>query len=160
MSIAYKSGSPLARGPPQPTSNSTQPGTNGLDKERLPSMVEKSPMVESGWRASESAQETTFLNWTNYILRTAPRDSDTASPQVKNAATDFRDGVAIARLVGELQRRTTHSASPPEWTKSINTRGRITSEHLNNISLALQALRDDDVKLVNIGVCEYLYFIG
>ena len=152
MSIAYKSGPPLPRGPSQPTANSAQPGTNGFDKESLPSMVEKSPMVESGWRASESAQETTFLNWTNYILRTAPREPETVGLQVKSALTDFRDGIVIARLVGELQRRAAKSASPPEWTKSINIRARIASEHLNNMSLALQALRDDGVKLVNIGV--------
>ena len=152
MSIAYKSGPPLPRGPSQPTANSTQPATNGFDKERLPSVVEKAPIVESGWRASESVQETTFLNWTNYILRTAPRESESTYLQVKSASADFRDGIAIARLVGELQRRAAHSASQPEWTKSINTRGRITSEHLNNISLALQALREDGVKLVNIGV--------
>lgn len=159
MSLAYKSGAPsLSRGP---TSTSIPPATNGLSKETNgfskakesgSKTMDVSPIITTGRASNDSTQEETFINWTNYILRTAPRESNTNGLQVKNAMNDFRDGIALARLVGELQRRATLSSSPPEWTKSINTRPRITSESLNNATLALNALREDGVKLVNIGV--------
>ncbi len=62
--------------------------------------------------------------------------------RVEDFGEDFRDGVRLAALVERLQRR-----------RLRRTHRRPQSQHheIENITIALDAIKDDGIKLVNIG---------
>lgn len=64
--------------------------------------------------------------------------------QIIDLATDFTDGTRLCALVEVLQKR---RIGP--WNK------RPTNQHhfLENVTTALNAIAEDEVKLVNIGEC-------
>jgi hypothetical protein len=80
-------------------------------------------------------QKNTFTNWVNEQL-------STKNLCAEDIQTDFCDGVKLVALVESLQH------------KSL---GRIVKEprnphqQLGNVSVALKALEDDKIKLINIG---------
>lgn len=80
-------------------------------------------------------QETTFRNWCNEQLKVSGRS-------IENLATDMCDGVCLAALVESLQFRKIGRV----YTKPTSK-----IQKLQNVSLALKAITDDNVKLVNVG---------
>ncbi|GLH04451.1 Filamin-A [Gryllus bimaculatus] len=82
-------------------------------------------------------QANTFRNWVNEHLRGA------GAPEVRDLATDLRDGTRLCALVEALQRRPIR----PPWIR------RPANQHqfLENVAAALAAIAADGVKLVNIG---------
>ncbi|KAL4219915.1 hypothetical protein ACF0H5_020327 [Mactra antiquata] len=80
-------------------------------------------------------QETTFRNWCNEQLKVSGRS-------VENVMTDLCDGVCLAALVEALQFRK---------IGRIYTKPTSKIQMLQNVSLALKAITDDNVKLVNVG---------
>ncbi|XP_023336020.1 gelation factor, partial [Eurytemora carolleeae] len=79
-------------------------------------------------------QANTFKNWVNVNLREA-------GLQVEDLATDFSDGVRLVALVELLQkRRLRHNKTPNSQPHA-----------LENITIALDAIKEDGIKLVNIG---------
>lgn len=80
-------------------------------------------------------QANTFLNWVNQNLSTAGKDA------IESLLTGFIDGTKLVHLVEALQSRKLGRLNKP-----------LTDHHrLENINLALQALAEDNVRLVNIG---------
>ena len=80
-------------------------------------------------------QANTFKNWANVSLREA------GIPGVEDLLTGFQDGTKLVALVETLQkRRLKHNKKP------------LNQHHeLENISIALDAIQEDGIKLVNIG---------
>ena len=80
-------------------------------------------------------QANTFKNWANVSLREA------GIPGVDDLQTGFQDGTKLVALVETLQkRRLKHNKKP------------LNQHHeLENISIALDAIQEDGIKLVNIG---------
>ena len=80
-------------------------------------------------------QANTFKNWANVTLREA------GGPSVENLETDFQDGTKLVALVETLQKRKLKHNKKP-----------INQHHeLENITIALDAIQEDGLKLVNIG---------
>ena len=101
-------------------------------------------------------QLNTFTNWLNWIAREASHAGRLAPGiyyplqllkddgfHITNLETDLCDGLFLIRLVEKLQQRMcagkVYSESPSELQK------------LMNVQMVLDALREDGVKLVNIG---------
>lgn len=80
-------------------------------------------------------QEKTFTNWINEQLKVSGR-------AIQNIATDLCDGVHLVALVEALQFRKIGKV----YTKATSK-----IQMLQNVSLALKAVTDDHVKLVNVG---------
>ncbi|CAG5132066.1 unnamed protein product, partial [Candidula unifasciata] len=80
-------------------------------------------------------QQKTFLNWANEHLIHSNRSID-------NLASDLCDGVNLVALVEALQYQKIGKVYSKPSTRI---------QMLHNVSLALQAIADDNVKLVNIG---------
>ena len=81
-------------------------------------------------------QAQTFKNWANITLREAGGPSLDASLEEA-----FQDGTKLVALVETLQKRKLKHNKKP-----------INQHHeLENISVALEAIQEDGVKLVNIG---------
>ncbi|XP_052216594.1 filamin-A-like isoform X3 [Dreissena polymorpha] len=80
-------------------------------------------------------QETTFRNWCNEQLKVSGR-------KLGNLVTDLCDGVCLVALVEALQLRKIGKV----YTKPTSK-----IQMLQNVSLALKAITDDNVKLVNVG---------
>lgn len=79
-------------------------------------------------------QNNTFRNWVNVTLQ------DTGK-KVESFEEDFRDGTVLVALVEKLQkRRLRHNKRPQNQ-----------HHELENISIALDAIKEDGIKLVNIG---------
>lgn len=81
-------------------------------------------------------QLNTFTNWTNEQL-------GRVGPPVVDLGTDFSDGIRLIALVEALQKRT--------CTGKIYRHNPSEIQMLMNVQMALDALREDGVKLVNIG---------
>ena len=80
-------------------------------------------------------QANTFKNWANVTLREA------GGPSVENLETDFQDGTKLVALVETLQKRKLKHNKKP-----------INQHHeIENITIALDAIQEDGLKLVNIG---------
>ena len=81
-----------------------------------------------------SIQHNTFRNWVNVQIR------DTGL-KVEDLSEDLRDGVALVTLVETLQKR------------KLRKIKKVMNQHqaLENVTTALNAIADDDIKLVNIG---------
>lgn len=90
-------------------------------------------------------QANTFRNWVNEHLKHA---NDADGGPVLDLAEDFRDGTRLCSLVEVLTRRRL-----PRW----NPRPANQHHHLENVSTALQAIEADGVKLVNIGMHNFLF---
>ncbi|XP_045200406.2 filamin-B-like isoform X2 [Mercenaria mercenaria] len=90
------------------------------------------PVMDEQW---VRIQETTFKNWCNEQLKVSGRS-------IENLATDMCDGVCLAALVESLQFRKIGRV----YTKPTSK-----IQKLQNVSLALKAITDDNVKLVNVG---------
>ncbi|CAH1781777.1 unnamed protein product, partial [Owenia fusiformis] len=80
-------------------------------------------------------QENTFTNWVNQQLIGADHN-------VEDLQEDFSDGIKLCALVEALQNRRIKRVVK----KPINQH-----QYLENVTLALKAISEDDVKLVNIG---------
>ncbi len=80
-------------------------------------------------------QANTFRNWVNETLKET-------GERVDDMGEDFRDGVRLVALVERLQRR-----------RLRRTHRQPQSQHheLENITIALDAIKEDGIKLVNIG---------
>lgn len=80
-------------------------------------------------------QADTFKNWANVILREA------GGPTVDDLETGLQDGTKLVALVESLQKRKLKHNKRP-----INQH-----QELENISIAIDAILEDGLKLVNIG---------
>ena len=80
-------------------------------------------------------QSQTFRNWVNENLKDA-----SVSP-VESFEEDFRDGTRLVALVETLQKRKLRH----------NKRPQNQHQELENITIALEAIKEDGIKLVNIG---------
>jgi hypothetical protein len=82
-------------------------------------------------------QANTFKNWANITLREAGVQFE----DVEDMETDFQDGTKLVALVETLQKRKLKHKKEP-----------INQHHeLENITIALDAIKEDGLKLVNIG---------
>uniref|UniRef100_A0A914VJE6 Calponin-homology (CH) domain-containing protein n=1 Tax=Plectus sambesii TaxID=2011161 RepID=A0A914VJE6_9BILA len=81
-------------------------------------------------------QLNTFTNWSNEQL-------GRLGPPITDLGTDFSDGTRLIALVEALQKRT--------CTGKIYRNNPSEIQMLMNVQMALDALREDGVKLVNIG---------
>ncbi len=110
------------------------PPTDNDDDETANQSV---PRDERHW---VSIQRSTFTNWVRDRL--AGDDEETAN--VVDLQTDLRDGWRLCRLMEALQHRRVagHATRRP------------TNRHqrIDNINLALQAMVDDGIRLINIGM--------
>ena len=80
-------------------------------------------------------QANTFKNWANVTLR------EVGGPSIENLESDFQDGTKLVSLVETLQKRKLKHNKKP-----------INQHHeLENIAIALDAIQEDGLKLVNIG---------
>ena len=81
-------------------------------------------------------QSDTFRNWVNENLK----DAEDVTP-VETFEEDFQDGTRLVALVETLQKR------------KLRHNKRPTTQHheLENITIALDAIKEDGIKLVNIG---------
>ena len=81
-------------------------------------------------------QANTFKNWANVTLREAGGPGN-----IENLETDFQDGTKLVALVETLQKRKLKHNKKP-----------INQHHeIENITIALDAIQEDGLKLVNIG---------
>lgn len=80
-------------------------------------------------------QKDTFANWVNEQLKSK-------GTEVKDLRTDFGDGVKLVTLVEALRRQTL----PGTVSKPTNQ-----YEKLQNITVALEAIANDNVRIINIG---------
>ena len=85
-------------------------------------------------------QRTTFTNWVNEQLRPL-------GVVVQELRTDFTDGVKLVTLVEALTGRPV----PGAVTKPSNR-----YQKLQNITVALEAVAKDGVKIINIGKCVHV----
>lgn len=83
-------------------------------------------------------QKNTFTNWVNEQLKTE-------NERVKDLKTDFSNGVKLIKLVNVLQQP--NSKVSKRYFKAPSNQ----HQALENISLALNAITADGIKLVNIG---------
>lgn len=81
-------------------------------------------------------QKKTFTNWVNEQLRIV-------SKQIIDLETGFADGINLVALVEVLQQK--------DLSRGLAKRPTNDHHRLGNIGVALKALTDDSVKLVNIG---------
>ncbi|OQV23312.1 Filamin-B [Hypsibius exemplaris] len=80
-------------------------------------------------------QQKTFTNWVNEQLKSVGK-------RVENLQTDFQDGLNLIALIEVLQGRRIGKA----FQNPVNQH-----QMLENVQLALNAIMDDNIKLVNIG---------
>ena len=80
-------------------------------------------------------QQKTFTNWVNEQLKQVGK-------RVDNLQTDFQDGLNLIALIEVLQGRRIGKA----FQNAVNQH-----QMLENVQLALNAIMDDNIKLVNIG---------
>lgn len=83
-------------------------------------------------------QKNTFTNWINEQLK---NDNET----VNDLKRDFVDGVKLIKLINSLQ------MPNPKVSRRFFKHPRNQHESLENITLALNAITEDGIKLVNIG---------
>ena len=75
-------------------------------------------------------------------------DNKNEMPEIENLETDLADGTRLVALVEALQKRKLRHNKRP-----------LNQHHeLENISIAIDAIKEDGIKLVNIGRNKY-YFI-
>lgn len=114
------------------------PSENGADDDPHPS-VELEPWVR--------IQSATFTNWCNDKLRVLDLE-------IEDLGEDFRDGIRLCRLMEVLKGH--------KIGRVINKANVNHYEASGNLALALDAMKKDDVRLVNIGqlsfrmVCIYI----
>lgn len=80
-------------------------------------------------------QQKTFTNWVNEQLKSVGK-------RVDNLQTDFQDGLNLIALIEVLQGRRIGKA----FQGPVNQH-----QMLENVQLSLNAMMDDNIKLVNIG---------
>ena len=81
-------------------------------------------------------QANTFKNWANVTLREAGSQRN-----IENLESDLQDGTILVSLVETLQKRKLKHNKKP-----------INQHHeIENITIALDAIQEDGLKLVNIG---------
>ena len=86
-------------------------------------------------------QADTFKNWINVNLKEVGHSVD-------NLETDFQDGTKLVALVQVLQKRKLrHNKNPVNQHQEIE-----------NITIALDAIVEDGIKLVNIGRIIFLFY--
>lgn len=81
-------------------------------------------------------QQATFNNWINDKLRAHAEEVD-------NIRTDFKSGIKLCKLMETLKGKRIGKIIEKKNLREYEARG--------NIALALQTMREDDIKLVNIG---------
>lgn len=98
-------------------------------------------------------QRSTFTNWVRDRLTGSDFNSGSGSvdaTMVNDLQSDLCDGWLLCRLVEALQRRRVggHPSSKP-----LNRHQRI-----DNVNLALKAMADDGIRLINIGMASQILF--
>jgi hypothetical protein len=104
-------------------------------------------------------QTKTFTNWLNEHLNKQQvwehvcTHNSTLQLHCAHVASDLCDGVLLVRLVEALRRR--------PCTGRLYTHAPTELQCMMNVQMAIDALRDDGLKLVNIGECtefEHIHF--
>jgi hypothetical protein len=95
-------------------------------------------------------QKNTFTNWINEQIKTE-------NEKVNDIKHDFADGVKLIKLVNALQQPNS-KVSKRFFRKPINQH-----QSLENMTLALNAITEDGIRLVNIGkkiinICQFNSF--
>lgn len=88
-------------------------------------------------------QQNTFTRWANEHLKVIDRS-------IANLETDLSDGLRLIALIEVLSQK-----RMPKYNKRPTFR----SQKLENVSVALKFLEDENIKIVNIGMYIYLYLI-
>ena len=83
-------------------------------------------------------QMTTFTNWVNDRL-----SSSRGASIIKDLSTDLQDGLTLIQLVENLTSKRMHG---------YNKAPAITAQKISNLEVAIKFLREDDVKIVGIGI--------
>ncbi|XP_074658482.1 filamin-B-like isoform X2 [Tubulanus polymorphus] len=108
-------------------------GSRARSREGHAAVSFRGSVMEGEWI---KIQENTWTRWINEELAAAGRVG------IKDPAADFCDGVKLVELVEALQQKKVGRYAQ----KPFNTH-----QYLMNISVALKALEEDGVRLVNIG---------
>jgi hypothetical protein len=87
-------------------------------------------------------QMSTFTNWLNHELATT-------NLQIEDLREDLRSGITLIRIVEQLQKRV--------CTGKVYGKDPTEIQRLMNVQLALEALQEDNIKLVNIGKFKFDY---
>lgn len=102
--------------------------SNGYDSDEAVAPLELEPWVR--------IQSHTFANWVNDKLRVLDLE-------VEDPAQDFRNGILLCRLMEVLQ--------GGRIGRVINKKNVNHYEASGNLALAMEAMKKDGVRLVNIG---------
>ncbi|CAJ0585229.1 unnamed protein product, partial [Mesorhabditis spiculigera] len=95
------------------------------------------PPLQSAGTEWKNIQQNTFTRWVNSHLQNA-------STEIQDLQTDFSDGVKLIKLVEVLAKRPLG-----KYCSTVRFR----HQQLENVSLALNFLQDDEgIKIVNIGL--------
>ena len=112
---------------------------NGTLKSKLGPALQGPPATVRGFNDKWiMIQKNTFTNWVNEQLK---NDNESVTELKK----DFNDGVKLLKLINALQMPNT------KVSRRYFKHPRNQHESLENITLAINAITDDGIKLVNIG---------
>ena len=95
--------------------------------------------VDGAWK---KIQQRTFTNWVNDKLRGQKMAPDNP---IVDLAKDFKDGVRLIELLEVLAK--------PQKVGRFNRNPRMKPQALENLNLALNFIKKQKIKLVNISEC-------
>ena len=91
----------------------------------------------------QKIQCSTFTNWINERLRLNSQENGGREP-IRDLALELKDGLLLVELVERLEKE-------GKKVKGYTARPRVEAQKLENLSAALQFIKDQGIKLVNIG---------
>lgn len=125
-------------GLPKPVSDMGE--YNEFDEEDEMVATERELAEDAQWK---KIQQNTFTRWANEHLKTVEK-------HIGNLETDLSDGLRLIALIEVLSRRR---------LPKHNKRPAFRSQKLENVSVALKFLQDDEgIRIVNIGEFFYYFF--
>lgn len=112
----------------------------GLEDEEEMQMAERELADDAQWKI---IQKNTFTRWANEHLKTVNK-------QIADLESDFSDGLRLIGLVEVLSGK---------QFKQINKRPNFRTQKLENVTLVLKFLEEDEgIRIVNIGKSCLIYF--
>jgi len=110
-----------------------------LDEEEM-AAYERELAEDAQWKR---IQKNTFTRWANEHLKVANRE-------INNLETDLSNGLNLIKLIEVLSGK-----ELPRHNKKPNFR----SQQLENVSVALDFLARQNIRIVNIGKCAKLFLV-
>lgn len=119
-------------------SNEPLEGQDQVDSEEM-AQLERELAEDAQWKR---IQKNTFTRWANEHLKLQ-------SQEISNLESDLSDGLRLIKLIEVLSGKVL-----PRHNKKPNFR----SQKLENVSVALQFLEEQSIRIVNIGKFSCFYF--